>query len=120
MFVACRLYLERSLELISDKEQKCQIYHTLHTLLDEDDNNFELLFNEFKTRTVNNESTQCLTKYFELEYSQHKHQYATRHGKITGIDTNMYVEVFHQPLNYLCMKEKISINEVLINVFIYS
>ena len=61
------------LKLISDKKQKCQIYHTLHTLLDEDDNNFELLFNEFKTRTVNNESTQCFAKYFKLEYSQHKH-----------------------------------------------
>ena len=80
-----------ALEFINDKEQKCQIYHTVHILLDKDDKNFELVFNEFKTCTDNNESTQCFTKYFKLEYSQHKHQCATQYEKIADINTNMYV-----------------------------
>ena len=54
------------------------------------------------------ESTKCFTKYFKLEYSQHKHQCATRYAKIAGINTNMYVEAFHQTLNYLYMKVKIN------------
>ena len=67
-----------ALKFISDKKQKCQIYHTLHTLLDEeDDNKFELLFNKFMTRTDNNESTQRFTKYFKQDYSQRKHQWST-------------------------------------------
>ena len=61
---------------------------------------FELLFNAFKTCTDNNE-------YFKLEYSHHKHQCARCYGKIAGIK-NMYVEVFHQTLNYLYMKGKIN------------
>ena len=53
-----------ALKFISDKEQKCRTYHTLHTLLDEeDDNNFELLFNKFITRIDNSKSTQCFVKY---------------------------------------------------------
>ena len=93
-----------ALKFVSDKEQKCQSYHTLYTLLDKSD----LLFNVLKTCTDNNESTQCFAKYFKLEYSQHKHQCATGCGKIAGINTNMYVEVFHQILNYLYMKAKIN------------
>ena len=57
--MACGLRLERALKFISDKEQKCQIYHILHTLLDkENDNNFEILFNKFMTLIDNSESTQ--------------------------------------------------------------
>ena len=77
-------------------------------LLDEVDNNFELLFNEFKTCTDNKECTQCFTNYFKLEYSQHKHHCATHYRKIVGINTNMYVESFHQTLKYLYMKGKIN------------
>ena len=63
-----------ALKFISNEEQKCQIYHTLHTLLDEEeDNTYEILFNKFMTVIDNNESTQCLAKYFKQEYSQHKH-----------------------------------------------
>ena len=85
------------------------MYHTLHTLLDEeDDNNFELLFNKFMTLIDNNESTHCFIKYFNQEYSQYKHQHVAHYKKIAGINTNMYVEVFHQTLNNLYMKGKIN------------
>ena len=48
-----------------------------NTLLDkEDDKNFELLFNEFRTHIDNNMSTQHFTEYFKLEYSQCKYQWA--------------------------------------------
>ena len=78
-----------ALKFISDKEQKCQTYHTLHTHLDEeDDKNFELLFNKFITRIDNSKSTQCFVKYFKLEYSQRKYHWATYYGKTAGINTN--------------------------------
>ena len=106
--MACRSYLEISLEVSEWQKEKCQIYPTLHTLLDEDDNNFELLCNEFKTCTTNNERTNCFAKYFKLEYSQHKRQCTTCYRKIVGINTTMYIEAFHKTLNYLYMKGKIN------------
>ena len=52
--MGCGSCQERCPEICHDKEQKCQIYHILHTLLDkEDDNNFELLFNKFMTNIDN-------------------------------------------------------------------
>ena len=75
-------------------------------LLDEHDNNFELLFNEFKTCTDNKECPQCFINYFKLEYSQHKHHCATYYRKVVGINTNMYVESFHQTLNYYFVYER--------------
>ena len=68
--ILCSWHVDRgwrgALKFISDKEQKCQFYHTLHTLLDEeDDNNFELLFNKFMALIDNNESTKRFVKYFK-------------------------------------------------------
>ena len=63
--MACGLCLEGALKFFSDKEQKCQIYHSLHILNKEDDNNFELLFNKFMTHIDNNESIQRFGKYFK-------------------------------------------------------
>ena len=67
MFMACHCAWRGALKFISNEEQKCQIYHTLHTLLDEEeeDNNYEILFNKFMTLIDNNESTQCFAKYFK-------------------------------------------------------
>ena len=56
----------------------------------------------------NNESIQHFTKYFNQEYSQHKHQWVTCYQKTAGINTNMYVEAFYKTLNYLHMKGKIN------------
>ena len=111
--ILCSWHVDRAwrsaLKFISDKEQKCQIYHTLHTLLDEeDDNKFELLFNKFMTLIDNNQSTQRFAKYFKQEYSQRKHQWATCYRRTAGINTNMYVEAFHHTLKYLYMKGKIN------------
>ena len=75
------------LKNISNKKEKCQIYHT--RLDKENGNNFELLFNKFMTCNNNNESAQHFAKYFKQEYSQCKHQWATCYLKTAGINTNM-------------------------------
>ncbi len=46
--------------------------------------------------------------YFECHYAKRKEQWATCYRKEASINTNMYVEAFHQVLKYVYLKGKVN------------
>jgi hypothetical protein len=90
---------------IKDKEVLSQVYHTLRTLMEEENEEiFQKMLTAFCHQLEQNEETKTFADYFSKYYLPRTTQWALCHRKNSGVNTNMYLEAFHRTLKYILMR----------------
>uniref|UniRef100_A0A1X7UVA1 Uncharacterized protein n=1 Tax=Amphimedon queenslandica TaxID=400682 RepID=A0A1X7UVA1_AMPQE len=82
---------------INDKQQRIEIYHQLRVLLlKREETKFVLQLQQLMSFLHNTHDD--FYKYFNRQYVQHIHEWATCYRVGTIVNTNMYTESFHRQL----------------------